>query len=200
MDQPSAGTPLPPDANVSTVVEQPIEDVPPLEVLKSLFWELLTIVVPAVVLAFLIHQFVAETTVVFGQSMEPELLPRQRLVVEKVTYRFRPPQRGQLVVVNVEEDGANLIKRVVAVPGEFVEIDDGIVLVNGEPLREPYVALWTKENLAPRQLGPTEYFVLGDNRPNSRDSRQFGPVDREEIVGRAWLRYWPLPTFQYFQN
>ena len=202
MDQPTADTPLSPNAKAARVdqMDQPLEEIPPLELLRSLFWEILTVIVPAVILAFVIHQFVAETTVVFGQSMEPQLLPRQRLVVEKVTYRFTPPQRGQMVVVTVEEDGANLIKRVVGNPGETVEMEDGTVLVNGVPLTEPYVILQSRENSAPIALGPTEYFVLGDNRPNSRDSRQFGPVDRKAILGRAWLRYWPLPLFEFFAN
>lgn len=199
MDQVAPDKPLGSDADAGGV-DPRIEDVPPLELLKPLFWELVAVIAPAVILAFVIHQFVAETTVVFGQSMEPQLLPRQRLVVEKVTYRFRSPRRGQLVVVEIEESGANLIKRVVGEPGETVEVEDGTVLVDGKPLSEPYVLLPSRDNTRPFTLGPTEYFVLGDNRPHSRDSRQFGPVDRQDIVGRAWLRYWPLPTFQYFPD
>ncbi len=198
MNQPSADKPLRSDTVEQP--EQPIEDVPPLELLKPLFWEMVTIIVPAALLAFVIHQFVAETTVVFGQSMEPQLQPRQRLVVEKVTYRFRSPHRGQMVVLEVEEGRANLIKRVVGEPGETVEVQDGIVLINGKPLAEPYVTVTYRDNAAPFVLGPTEFFVMGDNRSNSRDSRQFGPVNQTDIVGRAWLRYWPLPEFQYFPN
>lgn len=178
--------------------ERPIEDVPPLEVVRGVAKELLAIVVPAIVMAVLVNRFVAETTVVFGESMAPQLRPSQRLVVEKISYRFREPTRGQMVVIEVEGESANLIKRVIAEPGETIEIVDGQVYVNEAELPEPYVEFRSQERVTRQTLKPTEYFVLGDNRPSSRDSRDFGPVAQEAIVGRAWLRYWPLPTWQHF--
>lgn len=178
--------------------ERPIEDVPPLEVVRGVAKELLAIVVPAIVMAVLVNRFVAETTVVFGESMVPQLRPNQRLVVEKISYRFREPTRGQMVVIEVEGENANLIKRVIAEPGETIEIVDGQVYVNEAELPEPYVEFHSQERVTRQTLKPTEYFVLGDNRPSSRDSRDFGPVAQEAIVGRAWLRYWPLPAWQHF--
>lgn len=180
--------------------ERPIEDVPPLEVVRGVARELLAIVVPAIVMAVLVNRFVAETTVVFGESMAPQLRPSQRLVVEKISYRFREPTRGQMVVIEVEGESANLIKRVIAEPGETIEIVDGQVYVNEAELPEPYVEFRSQERVTRQTLKPTEYFVLGDNRPSSRDSRDFGPVAQEAIVGRAWLRYWPLPTWQHFAD
>ena len=180
--------------------ERPIEDVPPLEVVRGVAKELLAIVVPAIVMAVLVNRFVAETTVVFGESMVPQLRPSQRLVVEKISYRFREPTRGQMVVIEVEGESANLIKRVIAEPGETIEIVDGQVYVNEAELPEPYVEFRSQERVTRQTLKPTEYFVLGDNRPSSRDSRDFGPVAQEAIVGRAWLRYWPLPTWQHFAD
>ena len=180
--------------------ERPIEDVPPLEVVRGVVKELLAIAVPALVMTFLLNQFVVETTVVFGESMVPHLLPTQRLVVEKISYRFREPERGQMVVIAVEGESENLIKRVVAEPGETIEIVDGQVYVNEAELPEPYVAFRSQDNVTRQTLKATEYFVLGDNRPSSRDSRAFGPVAQEAIVGRAWLRYWPLPAWQHFAD
>lgn len=180
--------------------ERPIEDVPPLEVVRGVVKDLLAIAVPALVLTFLLNRFVVETTVVFGESMAPQLRPSQRLVVEKISYRFREPERGQMVVIEVEGESENLIKRVVAEPGETIEIVDGQVYVNEAELPEPYVEIRSQDNVTRQTLKPTEYFVLGDNRPSSRDSRVFGPVAQEAIVGRAWLRYWPLPAWQHFAD
>lgn len=180
--------------------ERPIEDVPPLEVVRGVAKELLAIVVPAIVMAVLVNRFVAETTVVFGESMAPQLRPNQRLVVEKISYLFREPTRGQMVVIEVEGENANLIKRVIAEPGETIEIVDGQVYVNEAELPEPYVEFRSQDRVTRQTLKPTEYFVLGDNRPSSRDSRDFGPVAQEAIVGRAWLRYWPLPAWQHFAD
>jgi signal peptidase I len=115
------------------------------------------------------------------------------LVVEKVSYRFHGPNRYDIVVLKLPNQGDELlIKRVVGLPGETVEIHGGRVFVNGEPLDEPFV---DEETLPGRNgrvtVPPLHVFVLGDNRNHSNDSRSFGPVPIENIVGRAWLSYWP---------
>ncbi len=160
--------------------------------------EILQIVVPAVLLALMLHIFMAQATVVYGQSMQPNLMPAERLVIEKISYRFHEPARGDIVVLALPEMSELLIKRIVALPGETIEIRDGEVWIDGHPLEEPYVFNRDGTWYGPVTLGPEMYFVLGDNRGNSNDSRVFGPVPRQAIVGRAWLRYWPLSRFQTF--
>jgi len=160
--------------------------------------ELLRIFVPAAVVALLIHHFLAETTVVFGESMEPLLYHHQRLVVEKVSYRFVEPEHGDVVVVKAPDMNANLIKRVIGIPGDEVAIVNGGIYLNGSLLTEPYVQHGKPEFVEPLVLDHDQYYIMGDNRNNSRDSRNFGPVQAEEIVGRAWLRYWPLTDIRLF--
>jgi signal peptidase I len=126
-----------------------------------------------------------------GQSMEPTLHNGQYLVVSKLAYWLRPPKRGDIVVFHPPNGAADdYIKRIVGLPGERVTIGDGEVRVDGVPLQEPYV---------PRQgaysgsweLGSDQYFVLGDNRSNSSDSHTWGTLPGENIIGKAWLCYWP---------
>lgn len=176
------------------------EDLSPFALIWSVSKELLLVLVPALVLALLVNRLVAETTVVFGSSMEPLLRPYQRLVVEKVSYRFVPPAVGDVVVLDIPDQRENLIKRVIAVPGDTLEIVEGVVWVNGLRRPEAYVQSRKEESLRPRQMDDDEYFVMGDNRPNSHDSRNFGPVASDQIVGRAWLRYWPLPDITLFPS
>jgi signal peptidase I len=176
------------------------EDLSPFALIWSVSKELLLVLVPALVLALLVNRLVAETTVVFGSSMEPLLSPYQRLVVEKVSYRFAPPVVGDVVVLDIPNQRENLIKRVIAAPGDTLEIVEGEVWVNGIRQPEAYVQSRMEESLRPRQLDDDEYFVMGDNRPNSHDSRNFGPVVSDQIVGRAWLRYWPLPDITLFPS
>jgi signal peptidase I len=163
--------------------------------------EVLETIVPAVLIALLINLFLAQATRVYGQSMEPNLHTDQRLVVEKLSYNrqirqilgLNGPERGDVVVIRVESQGDELlIKRVIGLPGDVVEIHDGHVIVNGQPLSEPYVAGSTTTGFyAPTTIPPLQIFVLGDNRGFSNDSRSFGTIPLEDVVGRAWFSYWP---------
>jgi signal peptidase I len=155
--------------------------------------EVLETVLPALVIAVLINVFVGQATRVEGQSMEPNLYSDQRLVVEKVSYRFHGPQRFDIVVLELPSQGDELlIKRVIGLPGETIEIRDGHVYINGQQLQESF----TDDITQPGRYGevtvpPLHVYVLGDNRDRSNDSRSFGPVPIESVVGRAWLSYWP---------
>ncbi|HRA64392.1 MAG TPA: signal peptidase I [Caldilinea sp.] len=154
--------------------------------------EALQIVAPALMLAITVHLFMAQATVVFGQSMEPNLHPHQRLIVDKISYRLHGPHRNDIVVIDLPIMEELLVKRIVAMPGEVVEIRGGVVYVNGQAVTEPFPHDTSPIDMAPMTLGPLSYFVLGDNRSNSNDSRSFGPVSLDQILGRVWLRYWPL--------
>ncbi len=152
--------------------------------------------VPAILIAVLINVFLAQATRVYGQSMEPNLHTDQRLVVEKLSYSFHEPQRGDIVVLQVPQAGKGLlIKRVVGLPGEKLEIKEGKVHINERPLSEPYLSNQSQRAMRDMRatvVPPEHVFVLGDNRGFSNDSRSFGPVPLENIVGRAWFSYWPL--------
>ena len=155
--------------------------------------EVLETAVPAIMIALLINLFLAQATRVYGQSMEPNLHTDQRLIVEKLSYHMHPPRRGDVIVLKLHHDDSELlIKRVIGLPGEEVEIKDGRVFVNGKVLAEPYLNQYTQGQMAPRVVPPLQVFVLGDNRGFSNDSRSFGMVDFSDIVGRAWLSYWPI--------
>ncbi len=160
--------------------------------------EVLQIALPAIVLAIVVHLFLAQATVVYGQSMEPSLSSQQRLIVDKLSLRFHAPVRNDIVVIDLPSMDDMLVKRIVALPGETVEVRDGLVLVNGEPLADPFPHDLGHTTMAPVMLGPLQFFVMGDNRDNSNDSRAFGPVLRKYIIGRVWLRYWPINQFHLF--
>jgi len=165
----------------------------------TVFKEVLQVILPAVLLALAIHIFLAQATVVYGQSMQPNLQPAQRLVIEKISYYFETPQRSDIVVINLPQMSELLIKRVVGLPGESVEIRRGSVLINGQAIDQSFVMLPGGTTYGPITLGPASYFVMGDNRSNSNDSRTFGPVHVNDIMGRAWIRYWPLAHFSIFE-
>lgn len=151
---------------------------------------------------YLLIHFVGQRTQVSGSSMEPKLSDEDNLIVDKITYRFHDPERYDIIVFPFRyEDNTFYIKRIIGLPGETVQIDDeGNILINGEVLEEGYgreVIKSPGRAYEEIQLGEDEYFVLGDNRNNSTDSRNpsVGNITRDEIIGRAWLRIWPFERF-----
>lgn len=140
-----------------------------------------------------INVFVAEAALVeYGPSMQPNLYRGDRVMAEKVSYRLHPPYRGDVVIADRPGNEVALIKRVVALPGETVEVRGGHTFINGQPIEEPWVTNFGGPSYPPTVVPPDHLFILGDNRSNSRDSRAIGPVPINSIKGHVWLVYWPL--------
>ena len=173
-------------------------------------FEIVETLVLTLIIFVVIQNFVAQPYKVQQQSMERTLEPEQYVLVDKLTPRFDTYKRGDIVVFTPPEDwgdnGTPFIKRVIGEPGDTVQIrDDGLVYINDTAIDEPY--LYSDEPDGPPQattapleqanwtIGENEVFLMGDHRSNSADSRTFGPVEVDQIIGRAWLRYWPLDTF-----
>ncbi len=170
-----------------------------LAVLLSALKEVAQIIVPAITLTLIIHLFLAQATVVYGQSMQPNLQPFERLVIEKLSYYLHDPGRAEIVVLDLPQMPELMIKRIIGLPGETVEIRQGHVYINGIEVPESYDHTASDSFYGPITLEADTYFVLGDNRNNSNDSRSFGPIHRSSITGRAWLRYWPLHRVTLFK-
>ena len=165
------------------------------------------LIILALILGVLLTQFVIQRSVVDGSSMHPTLLHKDQLIVEKVSRYFGAPKRGQLITIhhpdNRNDSGAkkdDLVKRVIGLPGETVEVRDSAVYINGELLDEPYIDSGIDTRPGRRgfdevTLGENEVYVLGDNRPHSSDSRGFGPILLDEISGSVFVRIWPLDRF-----
>ena len=149
----------------------------------------------AVVLAFFIRYFIVELYLVDGPSMRPTLLNQERLVVNKFIYRFRAPERGEVLVFRYPQDQSrDFIKRVIAVPGDTIEIKDGRVFVNQQLMNEPYILSQTRGDYPLSTVPDGHIFVMGDNRNNSEDSRfaDVGFVPFNLIKGKAVLVFWPF--------
>lgn len=166
------------------------------EIISTLLYLLLVLC-----LTWFIIQFVGQRTQVDGLSMEPTLYDGDNLIVDKISYRFRDPERFDIIVFPFKyKEKTYYIKRIIGLPGETVQIDlQGNIYINGELLAEGYGREVIKPEhigiaMEPVVLGEDEYFVLGDNRNNSSDSRAeaVGNIKREDIIGRAWLRIWPF--------
>ena len=150
------------------------------------------------ILAFGIRTFVAEARYIPSSSMEPTLEINDRLIIEKVSYHFQEPQRGDVVVFSptevLKEQNFKdaFIKRVIGIPGEKVEVKGGTVFINDQPLREKYIEEEPQYDYGPVIVPQDHYLVLGDNRNNSYDSHHWGFVPKENLIGRAMVRFWPF--------
>lgn len=167
------------------------------EIIKELAGRLLYIVL-IIAFTWFVVTFVGQRTEVSGSSMETTLSDKDQLIVDKMTYRFRDPKRYDIVVFPYQyQDNTYYIKRIIGLPGETVQILSGMVYIDGMRLDEHYGnEIMENPGIAeePLTLGEDEYFVLGDNRNNSSDSRasDVGLIHRKDLIGRAWIRVWPL--------
>lgn len=165
---------------------------------KSFVRDTLEIVFLALVL-YVVIQYAVQTVHVLGSSMYPTLHDNDLLVASKISYKLHNPQRGDIIVFKPPDEASrDFIKRIIALPGEHLRIVNSVVYINGQVLREPYLPeKWTYNNNWPATgeamvIPPGEYFVMGDNRNHSSDSRTFGPIALEAILGKAEVRIWPL--------
>lgn len=171
---------------------------------KNTMKEILSMVVYiafVLLLTFLVVRYVGQRTQVDGSSMEATLSDKDQLIVDKISYRFKDPERFDIIVFPFQyKENTYYIKRIIGLPGETVQILDGEIYINGEVLEEDY----GKETMVSSgravneiQLGEDEYFVLGDNRNHSEDSRyeEVGNIKRSDIIGRAFIRIWPFSRF-----
>ncbi len=173
-------------------------------------FELIKIVVISLVIIIPIRYYLIQPFYVKGASMEPTFYDHEYLIVDEISYRFRDPQRGEIIVFKYPKNPQEyFIKRIIGLPGEAIKIKDGkIIIYNSEHsegviLDEDYL----NENVHTYSanedmifLEDDEYFVLGDNRNSSKDSRSFGPVDSSFIIGKVWFRGWPFDRIGFFES
>jgi signal peptidase I len=175
----------------------------------SFFFDLIKIVTISLVIIIPVRYFLIQPFYVKGASMEPNFYDHEYLIIDEITYRFQEPKRGDIIVFRYPRNPQEyFIKRIIGLPGEKIRIkDEGIYIYNeahpeGAVLDEPYLAEGVKTyglNDDQIKLSPDEYYVLGDNRSSSKDSRSFGPVNRSFVTGRVILRGWPFSRFNVFE-
>lgn len=155
----------------------------------------------AVLFALIIKIFVFKTTIVSGQSMYPTLAPNDRIVTEKISLYIKKPKRGDIIIFKspLDED-QDYIKRIIGVEGDSIHLEDGKFYINGKLLEENYLKINTRTPIGKNfqsswNINNGKVFVVGDNRSNSIDSRDFGEISMDSIEGKALFRYWPIKEF-----
>jgi len=171
---------------------------------KKIILEWVRMVLIALVISFFIRTYVAEARWVPTESMAPTIKAGDHLMTEKIAFKIKGIERGDIVVftppekVNVENE--DFVKRVIGLPGETIYIKDGVVYINDQPLNEPYILEKTKRDFYPFTIPDNCVFVMGDNRNNSYDSRYWGALPIENIIGRVVVLYYPLKDAKLFIN
>lgn len=174
--------------------------------ISEFIWEMIRVAVISLAIIIPIRYFLIQPFYVKGASMEPNFYDHEYLIIDEISYRFNQPQRGDIVVFKYPKDPKQFfIKRVIGLPNERIKIENNKIHIDGTILNEAYLDSDIETVLALRGygdviLGPNEYFLLGDNRSQSLDSRSFGPVKREYIIGRTWLRGWPFNRVTFFST
>jgi signal peptidase I len=141
---------------------------------------------------FLVLRATVQAYKVIETCMEPGYVEGEWILASKATYWFHEPERGDVIILEPPIDIDEVyIKRLIALPGDTVEVKDGLVYVNGIALEEPYIKEAPTYTFPPTELGDDEYFVLGDNRNNANDSHTGWTITRDDIIGKAWFTYWP---------
>ena len=191
------------DENAEEMPEkEPIIFVKLLKGAVNFFFDFLETIVVALSVFVVIYLFIIQPHEVKGSSMEPNFHNNEYIITDKISFRFSEPRRGEVVIfkapVNPDVD---YIKRIIGLPSETLKVANGKVYINNKILDEPYLADITsvfpggflKDN-EEITVPPDHYFVMGDNRPHSSDAREFGPIDKKSIIGKAIFRYWPIST------
>ena len=168
--------------------------------MKTFLREILVTLILAVVIFFTL-QATIQSFIIVGSSMEPSLHEGQRLIIIKVIYAFHEPEGGDIIVFRPPDNPqVEYIKRIIAVPGDTIEIKDEAVYVNGLQLNEPYIKAPPKYTMRGEKIPLNKYFVLGDNRNNSNDSHNGWTVPRKSMIGKAWLSIWPPSEWGLVSN
>jgi signal peptidase I len=166
-------------------------------------WEVIQTLVLAGLLIVFFRSFIFQNYIVEGDSMVNTLHAQERLIVSRLSYILGEPERGDVIVFQYPYDPQrDFVKRIIGLPGETVAINNGVVFIDGNPLPDEslYVDYLSSESKPPVVLGDDEYYVMGDNRPGSSDSRSWGPLTGRNIIGKAWLIYFPFSAAEMVQH
>ncbi|MCK9351366.1 MAG: signal peptidase I [Candidatus Paceibacterota bacterium] len=170
----------------------------------SFIMEIIKFTIISILIVAPIRLFIAQPFIVRGESMDPTYSDGQYLIVDELTYRKEQPERGDVIVFKYPKDPSKyFIKRIIGLPNEKVSVSNGIITItgaaypSGKVLNEPYIKELSYDNFT-ETLGENEYFVMGDNRSNSLDSRMWGPLHKKNIIGRVFVRLFPLQTAGLF--